>query len=49
MKTPNASNAFVEELHKRWFDNVKDYLERKRERVDKPSSDKATKKMKKLM
>ena len=34
MATPDSSSVFVEELHKRWFDNVKEYLDKKRERVD---------------
>ena len=44
MATPDSASLFVEELHKRWFDNVKEYLDKKRERVD--NSDKAKKKMK---
>ena len=43
MATPNAASAFVEELHKRWFDNVKEYLDKKRERVE---DENAKKKMK---
>ena len=34
MATPNSSTSFVEELHKRWFDNVKDYMEKKKEREE---------------
>ncbi len=26
-------NQMLSELHKRWFDNVKEYMERKQERV----------------
>jgi len=44
METPDSASLFVEELHKRWFDNVKEYLDKKRERVD--NSEKAQKKMK---
>ena len=44
METPDSASLFVEELHKRWFDNVKEYLDKKRERVD--NSEKAKKKMK---
>ena len=34
MATPNSSTSFVEELHKRWFDNVKDYMDKKKEREE---------------
>ena len=34
MATPDSSTTFVEELHKRWFDNVKDYMDKKKERED---------------
>jgi len=44
MATPDSASVFVEELHKRWFDNVKEYLDKKRERVD--NSEKSKKKMK---
>jgi len=44
MATPDSASVFVEELHKRWFDNVKEYLDKKRERVD--NTEKAKKKMK---
>ena len=43
METPDSASLFVEELHKRWFDNVKEYLDKKRERVE--NSEKAQKKM----
>ena len=45
MATPDSLSVFVEELHKRWFDNVKEYLDKKRERVDN-ISEKKKKKMK---
>ena len=32
--TPDSSSAFAKELHKRLIDNVKEYMERKRERID---------------
>ena len=44
MTTPDASSAFVKDLHKRWFDNVKEYMERKRERNDQNTANKKQKK-----
>ena len=38
MATPDSSTTFVEELHKRWFDNVKDYMDKKKEREDNQAS-----------
>ena len=43
MATPNSSTSFVEELHKRWFDNVKDYMEKKKERTDNETAKKKLK------
>ena len=43
MTTPDSSSVFVKELHKRWFDNVKEYLEKKRERTDQSSNGKKIK------
>ena len=34
MITPDSSSAFAKELHKRLIDNVKEYMEKKRERID---------------
>merc|ERR1712226_793661 len=42
--TPDSSSAFAKELHKRLIDNVKEYMERKRERID--VSDNPAKKLK---
>ena len=32
--TPDSSSAFAKELHKHLIDNVKEYMEKKRERID---------------
>ena len=43
MTTPDSSSSFVEELHKRWFDNVKDYMDKKKTREENEASSKKLK------